>query len=284
VLRFLETTRVTLRTKAYRWVIQILAQAPIESLLTLSELTDDPALTVGLMARAGLCTTDTRAIEVSEQELVRLVRRNWLIGGLFACHKARREDGAELLLTLIERVGTPMGEVLSGETDTAAAGGAFNRQTERLDILDETQLEVLVSQLELVPRAPVDLDSRSHAALGAFRGRRRAARLVRDAEPLASGVERALKADGLLRPAGALAARQHPDRPEGWLSLSGASFALALASRFAARDHPDLRIIAHHYESWQYLPEPLRPLHAIDLVLAEAYASSDASQGGDSHA
>lgn len=275
VLRFLEMTKHAVPLAVDRWLTDSLHVDSVESLRVLGDLTADPATSVGLLARADLSATPVVGPSLDEADAVKLVNQNGLIGALLACRDATGTLAPDLRIALDEALGEPIGEILSGEADPAATGGAFSRNTNALAHMPPEQFEDMVTLMSLVPRALLDMDSRAQAALTLFSEESGCRRLSRDAHSLTSTVKRLLHEAYLERAEAALDSRRHPDDPKGWPALSAASLSYALASRYAAYGHEEFARVLTYFEQWRYLPEGIRPLHAIDLVLAEAYAAFD---------
>lgn len=273
VLRFLEVTKSAVPTAVHGWLTGTLKSNVASALETLARLTADPSLTVGLLARADLLSAAGGVMDLDE--CVRIVRENTVVGALLASTSAIAADGAEVLLALQDSAGEAVGEILRGELDPYARGGAFTPQEERLESFPSEQIEALVRELRLVPRALLDLDSRTQAGITLFSARDTCRRLQRDTEVLIGETRCLLTAHGYERTAAALDCRRHPRDASGWLSLSAASLASALTARFAAHGDADAARLHARFSQWCYLPDGIRPLHAIDVVLAEAYAVTE---------
>ena len=283
VLRFLETTKRPVSLDVDRWVTDTLHTDPVESLKVLASLTADPALTAGMIARVGLGSTFAEPQSVMEEASVKLVHQNGLVGAILTGREATGTQAQEIRIALEETLGQPIGLILSGEADPAATGGAFTRESELLEFMPDEQFEDIIKQLGLVPRALLDMDARTQAAISLYLARSGCRRLSRDAHSLTSTVRRLLHQKHFDRAESALDARRHPDNPTGWLALSAASMSYAFAERYAAYGHDEFARALSYFEQWKYLSEGIRPLHAIDLVVAEGYAAADhaGSEGTD---
>ena len=145
---------------------------------------------------------------------------------------------------------------------------------EHLARMPEAQVRAAWRAAGVVPRALLDADNRSQAALALFgvrnstalhRVRSRAATVLK----LTAAVCDRLP-DAYRTAARALIDSRRPDRPGSWRDLLALSAALATAARLAARDVDDCRRLVERYrQEWAELAAAAPDLAAVDLVLAE---------------
>jgi hypothetical protein len=134
------------------------------------------------------------------------------------------------------------------------------------------QVEAMWQAAAVVPKAMLDADTRTAAALKMFNARGKAP--MRAAVPYAKSIigvsERLLQQSRHPQLADAIAAR----RPEGvssWLALPTMSIAMALVARLAARGNASCAALEIEYRGkWSNLALDASDLVAIDLILAEA--------------
>ncbi|WP_433515279.1 hypothetical protein ACQP2T_06465 [Nonomuraea sp. CA-143628] len=161
--------------------------------------------------------------------------------------------------------------ILRGEDDPYASAGLFDMGAELMARQDPEMLESLWSAAQVVPSALLDEDTRVTAARLLFDQRN-----CRDGRKLADQAERVVR-EGLVlrnnefRAVGKyVAARCHPKRLHGWVSLPAMSIALALIARMAAHGHADCRVLEERFRFlWRMLAKIAPVLTTIDLVRAE---------------
>jgi hypothetical protein len=176
--------------------------------------------------------------------------------------------------TLRDVYGTEIISILLGDGDPAFKGGSFaNAKT-----LSERPVEDqdhIISQARLVPRALLDLDSRSSAALTLFQQRDHpdllpVGRDGRERLKFQSDIIRDWQWDAALT---LLKARADAQNRGGWLSLSAQSISFALVARLAAEgDEHAKKHLDSNFRHWLALAECSPQIVTVDLVLAEAMA------------
>ena len=134
------------------------------------------------------------------------------------------------------------------------------------------QVEAMWQAAAVVPKAMLDADTRTAAALKLFNARDKAP--MRAARPFAKSIiaasERLLQESRYPHLADAIAARR-PDGVSSWLALPAVSIAMALVARLAARGNAPCAALEIDYRGkWSNLALDAPDLVAIDLVLAEA--------------
>ncbi|WP_047869770.1 hypothetical protein [Nocardiopsis sp. RV163] len=183
-------------------------------------------------------------------------------------------EHVELLEQLERRCGPVATALLRGQTDPARHAGRFDAATEQLALMPEEQITAIWREAGVVPRALLDEDSRTQAALGLFRARNQAElhRLRRDAAELSRNV---LSAAGKLspvyrRPVTELLEPRYTVGASRWRNLPTVSLAMALTARLAARSVPAFVPLAQaHRPLWSDLARSAPDLVRIDIVLAE---------------
>ncbi len=227
-----------------------------------------------LWSRSTFAGSDNRLSDDSSH----LLRSEQLIGPLLvlshlieAPHDSRASDCWRILRDVY---GSEIISILLGDGDPAFKGGSFAiaKSLSERPVEDQDQI---ISQLRLVPRALLDLDSRSSAALTLFQ--------LRDHPNLLSvgrdGRERLKFQADILRDwqwdaaLALLKARSDAQDRGGWLSLSAQSIGFALVARLAAQgDEHSKRHLDSDFRHWLALAECAPQIVTVDLVLAEAMA------------
>ncbi|UOE20242.1 hypothetical protein NI17_003070 [Thermobifida halotolerans] len=186
----------------------------------------------------------------------------------------QRPDHAELLEELEQSCGDTAIRLLDGEADPHARVGRFDASAEHLARMPQAQVKAAWRAAGVVPRALLDADSRSQAALALF-AVRDSARLHGVRAQAATILELASAVcdrlpDGYRSAARTLIDSRRPDRPGDWRDLPAVSAALAVTARLAARDvRPCQRLEDRCRQTWTELAAAAPDLTAIDLVLAE---------------
>lgn len=167
-------------------------------------------------------------------------------------------------------------QILTTGVDKNASAGRFDAESDMLDRMPVDQFTEIIRRVNLLPRALLDIDSRTSAALEAFEHRHKYPQngpLAIQARGLTPDVERELLEGAMDESLVALRARLYPHQPTKWRGLSGASLAWALAARHAAHGELQFLGVIARYPAWSEIPFRMRKLAAIDLVLAEVYAA-----------
>ncbi|MBR8743511.1 hypothetical protein [Nocardiopsis sp. MG754419] len=183
-------------------------------------------------------------------------------------------EHTELLEQLEQRCGPIAAALLRGEADPARRSGLFDAATEQLALMPEEQITAIWREARVVPRALLDEDSRTQAALGLFRARNQAElhRVRREAADISQSV---LSTAGKLssayrRPVIELLEPRHTVGASRWRNLPAASLAMALTARLAARSVPAFVSLSRaHQPLWGDLARSAPDLVRIDIVLAE---------------
>ena len=183
-------------------------------------------------------------------------------------------DHAELLEQLERRCGEIAMALLRGETDPASGAGRFDAGTEHLARMSKEQIAAVWQAARVVPRALLDEDSRTQAALGLFsvRDLPEMHRVRAAAHEIAGGVLHMAKRldETYRRPVLDLLEPRHAPGADQWRNLPAASLALALAARLAARGMPSFASLSREQRAvWDDLARHAPDLVRIDIVLAE---------------
>lgn len=209
---------------------------------------------------------------------LRLLRSEQVIGPLLVLARLIEapRDGlaSECWRTLREVYGNEIISILSGDTDPSFKGGTFANAKALSERSVEDQ-DHIISQAQLVPRALLDIDSRSSAALALFQQRDNPELLSvgrdgRNRLKIQSEILRDWHWDAALT---LLEARADARNRGGWLSLSAQSIGFALVARLAAQgdEHAETHLDAE-FRHWLALAECAPQIVTVDLVLAEAMA------------
>lgn len=183
-------------------------------------------------------------------------------------------DHAELLEQLERRCGAIAATLLRGDADPASGAGRFDANTEHLARMSKDQVTAIWQAARVVPRALLDEDSRTQAALGLFTARDLPQmHRVRGAAPdiAAAVLHLAQRLDPTYRrPVLELLEPRHVPGAARWRNLPAASLALALAARLAARGVSSFASLARGQRAvWGDLARCAPDLVRIDIVLAE---------------
>lgn len=255
---------------------------PVTALLAHGSAGLDPADSVRTLIASGLAAAPQHD-RVTVDEAVRLWQRlpaaaalatSDLLPRIPTDPARQRPEHAELLEELEHSCGPAAAQLLAGDADPHARVGRFDASAEHLARMPEAQVRAAWRAAGVVPRALLDADNRSQAALALFgvrnstalhRVRSRAATVLK----LTAAVCDRLP-DAYRTAARALIDSRRPDRPGSWRDLPALSAALATAARLAARDVDDCRRLVERYrQEWAELAAAAPDLAAVDLVLAE---------------
>ncbi|MEE2038754.1 hypothetical protein Q8791_16135 [Nocardiopsis sp. CT-R113] len=183
-------------------------------------------------------------------------------------------EHADLLEQLEQRCGPIATDLLRGDPDPARGSGRFDATAEQLALMPEEQVTAIWREARVVPRALLDQDSRTQAALGLFTARNRSElyRVRRAATDITDSVLRLAR--GLSQtyrgPTTALLEPRHTAGASPWRNLPAASLAMALTARLAARGVPAFASLARGQRTlWGDLARTAPDLVRIDIVLAE---------------
>jgi len=167
-------------------------------------------------------------------------------------------------------------------TDPHSAAGRLGDATDLYDSNPSIRGHLL-QPLRLVPKALLDADSRTVAAVEFVDARRdeRLTWLCKNSRRILADLERLLAIVGDKTAIGALGARRHPSAASGWRLLPTISLGYAFASRHAARGHEvAARWIPGQQRPWADLAAVAPSMVTIDLILAELLTSNFYDQGG----
>lgn len=277
-----------------RTAIAVLREHPTSAMLALAEVPSSASHRLTLLIRSGALWSTGRAAtefghaEPSETDAltvaapawnsIALLRAEHVIGPLlvlpWVVAAAPSGEVEEVWRTLKEVYGAELVSVLRGLGDPAVRGGSF-AVAKWLAEQDDDEQARIIAGLRLVPRAVLDLDSRSRGAVELFQRRHETALVAAGRD----GRERLKTQAAILRDQhwdaalALLQARAGADDRGGWLSLSAQSAGFALLARLAARgdDHAQMHMDAH-MRHWLALAEAAPTLVTADVVLAEAMA------------
>jgi hypothetical protein len=194
---------------------------------------------------------------------------------LAQCHlDDPQPEHTEFLEQLEQRCGRGARVILEHGADPDSGTGRFDAATRSMTALSKEQFEALWRAARVVPRALLDGDSRTNAALGLFTVRDAPGlRLVRKhGADIVHTVLRGLsRLERHYRDAGtALVASRHTPAAEPWLNLPAVSLAMAVTARLAARGFPLFGSLAQaQHRTWESLAGSVPDLVATDIVLAE---------------
>lgn len=183
-------------------------------------------------------------------------------------------EHAELLEQLEEHCGPVAAALLRGEADPATGSGRFDTTTEFLARMPDDQVTAIWQAARVVPRALLDEDSRTQAALGLFTERNRSElyQLRSRASDITTAALHLVKQipETYRRPALALLESRHAPGSSRWRNLPAASLALAVSGRLAARGVRSCASLSRGQQQvWGDLARCAPDLVRIDIVLAE---------------
>jgi hypothetical protein len=171
--------------------------------------------------------------------------------------------------------GDVISELVAGK-DPDAGAGRLGPSTDLYDAEPSIRAE-LIRPLKLVPKALLDADSRTMAAI-AFVDDRRNDKLVwlsKNSRRIVADATRVLEIVGDETAQRALRDRSHPSAESGWRLLPTISLAYAFAARHAARGNDmALNWVQRQQRSWTDLAAVAPEMVTIDLVLAELLTAS----------
>jgi len=165
-------------------------------------------------------------------------------------------------------------EIILDRDDPAMKSGSF-ANGQWFERLGEDEQDRLIRSLRLVPKAMLDADSRTAAALELFRRRhlpslQAAGRQGRDRLSFHHAVFRDWKWD---QASNIMHARAEVDERGGWVSLSAQSIGFALMAQVVSRGDQYARAhLEADFRHWLAIAQAAPELAALDIVLAEAMA------------
>lgn len=256
---------------------------PTEALLKLSEDAAPVTENIQLLVSSGLLWTEVedaetlRPLGLDDAAYSVAVARTPAVGALLAGRRLATamspQTMPETWEAALSSIGEPFRQILAGETDPAAGVGVL-QGTHWLDEKTHGEYQQLLSELNVVPKALLEEDSRISGAIELFDQRRHGAvkRAARDAWALTNLICEKLEEIG----AGSLVSAVTPRRVDRHRELpvahlSSLSIALALFARLAARGEPNCKssigAIRDYLDTLsRYAPRLL----AVDVALAEA--------------
>jgi len=192
---------------------------------------------------------------------------------------ADSETRGEYWRVLREAYGSEIVSILTSGGDPAQKAGSFANARWLADLEEGEQISI-IGMLRLVPKAFLDADSRTAAALELFQ--------VRDASGPASagrmGRARIKDHEDILRDwkwheaLQLISYRADEEGRGGWPTLSAQSAGFALLARLAARgDQFAIDHLNECFRHWLAIAEVAPSIVAVDLVLAEAMAVAEFS-------
>lgn len=215
----------------------------------------------------------------------RLLQRDSVIGllttldGLQAM--ADSEESGEYWRLLREIYGHEIVSILTTAGDPAIRAGSFANARWLANLPEEEQSNI-IGLLRLVPKAFLDSDSRTAAALELFRAREApgpvsAGRQGRDRVKEHEAILRDWKWEAALS---LISTRADAEGRGGWPTLSAQSAGFALLARLAARgDQFAIDHLSENFRHWLAIATAAPSIVAIDLVLAEAMAVAEFGTG-----
>lgn len=172
----------------------------------------------------------------------------------------------------IDFCGEAAAELLDGRPDPFRNSGRLDAAADQYARLSSAHRAAFQTAVAFVPKAFLDTDTRSAAAMRLIErrldGRSKSVvassgRLLKDAKALLQRVEDK-------RYFWAVQAREHPTASGGWQALSALSIAFALLARLQAREQVNAMSWLDFYgDQWAALARIAPELTTIDLVLAE---------------
>lgn len=218
-------------------------------------------------------------------DLARVLQRDSVIGLLATLDGfpaiADSQVGSEYWRLLRGIYGNEIVSILTTASDPAFKAGSFANARWLANLPEEEQSNVIGS-LRLVPKALLDPDSRTAAALELFRAREApgaasAGRQGRDRVKEHEAILRDWKWEAAL---GLISARADVEGRGGWPTLSAQSAGFALLARLAARgDQFAIDHLSQNFRHWLAIAAAAPSLAAIDLVLAEAMTLAEFGPG-----
>lgn len=260
-----------------------LRRRPTEAIASLGASPHSGAESVALLVASGLIWTnvesrdEVESLNLSDEDLATAIAASPLAGALLATRYLSGDDSPEKFTeswaAAVENLGDAFREILTGKPDPHASDGRL-ADTRFLDRKDREEYTQLVAQLNVVPRAALDADTRFAGALEIFGQRRRTSvtKASGDAWTLANAVVGKLEKLGATPLAGAISARtvdRHAELPVA--SLGTVSLAFAVLARLASRGLTEaitaIPTLRPHLETLsRYAPRLL----ISDIILAEA--------------
>ena len=278
-------------TQEYSWarvhaLTSALREDTAAAMRALLALPATPADRLNLLIRSGVLWARCEAMEDSVDLLTdasNLLRTEQLVGPLLVLPSlvqiTDNSAGAECWRALREVYGEEMISIVFGNGDPAYKGGSFAIAR----WLDEQEIDVqerIIAQLRLVPRALLDVESRTAAALELFQKRDqgnlvKVGRDGRERLKLQADILRERHWESALK---LLESRADAEGRGGWPSLSAQSAGFALVARLAARgDEFAIKHLETEFGHWLALAESAPRIVSADLVLAEAMATAEFS-------
>ncbi len=272
--------------REYKWesvhvITASLRRDPDHAMRSLIDLPVSVGDRLSLLILSGVLwarSTSTDTVHNIAEDSESLLRSEQLIGPLLVLSQLVVQSdvvhAADCWRMLRDLYGTEIVSILLGKGDPAFKGGSF-ATAKWLDNLDPGEQEKVLSQLRLVPRALLDVDSRTSAALALFQERDNifladVGRDGRERLKFQSAILRDWNWDSALA---LLQARADDQDRGGWLSLSAQSAAFALVARLAAQgDEQASMHLDTNFRHWLALAQCAPQIVSTDLVLAEAMA------------
>lgn len=269
----------TAQQRARSALTRILEQDPRTSLESLGNSLIPVADMAELLIRTGLVSRSYTA----DFTLNPLHNNPWVgcmveiadLPSLFARRKTVQQERAETIAYLSDKGGVLLIDLLTAGTAEGIGEGLFDKGVEALDRLPESQVYELVTALELVPEALLDVDTRVAANVQAFRARDQWV-VEGWSQQFGSAVLHVIERIGwtnrLLREALTIrndALTGVDTTTDPWMLVSLQSLVLAVAARMSAHGmHVD--IDNHVVEPWARMARLAPNLVLTDLLIAEA--------------
>lgn len=224
-----------------------------------------------LMIGASLPWSDLSSIH--EDDPPGWSRRSALPGMLLSA--ADGEWSADEVAEAVSVCGDVMRSLIAG-SDPFASVGRLGPSTDLYDS-DPSIRAQLLQPLKLVPKALLDADSRTMAAIE-FVDRRRDSRLdwlCKNSRRVVADIDKLVGILGNVHAAEALTARRHLSAESGWRLIPTVSLGYSIAARHAARGNEiACRWIPRQQRAWRDLASVAPSMTTIDLIVAELLTAS----------
>lgn len=171
--------------------------------------------------------------------------------------------------------GDTLDDLLAGQ-DPHATSGKLGPDTDLYD-REPSVRPFLIAPLKLVPKALLDGDTRTKAAIDFVDHRHdeRLEWLCKNSRRITSEIDQLVRGRAEAPFAAALTARRHPSADAGWRLIPTVSLGYAIAARLASRGHQRaLEWIKRQQRPWADLAAVAPDMVTIDLIVAEALVAS----------
>lgn len=240
-----------------------LADRPSEAMVALARTTIEPERIAHLLVKTGLAA---QTIDEGQSDVPALRRANVLPLTLLG-RWAHDEDSMDELVTVCGEV---IRELATG-SDPFASVGRFDKTSDVLAKMPESQRKATYRSAGLVPVGLLDANSRALAAGAVLEGREseRLRWLKSNVMRLNTEVRESFQVLHFRPAIKAMDARHRPDRPYGWRAIPEWSIGMAFACRLAAHRGLRIPVVETNIRALTDLAIEAPDLVAIDLMIAE---------------